>query len=361
MTALIAVTSGTNQVGKSILSANLAHYLNEKGHRTGLLEAGSHSPLWNIQPKITWTNILNGRIPLGEAIHRDLFGVDLMVTQGHGHALCELSGQSVDQTDEEIRSLDDYAYLIVDMAAGINAPAMAGCLVATETLMVITPDTPTLAAAYEWLIRLTRHGFGGPVNIVLNKVKKPALAQSVFMRFKDLAQKKINIQCNLWGTLPEDAKMPATAAPDQPLGLAMPSARIVQDIHHIGDRLLAEQPPENQTTPLNMFWRRFIDELGKLPVMPITPQDRKPSPEKKTVPEPIEVQAPSSPADNISEALQSLTQQLTSIATELGAIRKLLEAKSPPPDQPLLHGEAIAGDEITLDFDAFVEAQLDTE
>ena len=64
MTAVIAVTSGTPQVGKTTLASNLAHYLNGIGHRTGLLVAGTATPVWGIQPNAGWPDILNERIPL---------------------------------------------------------------------------------------------------------------------------------------------------------------------------------------------------------------------------------------------------------------------------------------------------------
>ncbi len=358
MTAVIAVTSGSPQVGKSTLSANLAHYLNENGHRTGLLEAGSRSPLWNIQPKSTWTNILNGRIPLEEAIHRDLFGVDLMVTQGHGHALGGLTAQAADRMAEAIKSLDAYAYLIVDMAAGLNAPAIAGCLAATETLLVITPDTPTLTAAYEWLVRLARHGFSGPVNIVLNRVKKPALAQSVFIRFRDLAQKKLNLQTNLWGSMSQEPRAGESDNQDRPLSLTLPYSKLVRDIRIISDRLKAELPPENQTQPLNIFWRQFIDQLRSLPVMPVTPQEREESSVKKDKADAPAPPTPHLPPFDPAAAMQNLTEQLAAIAKELAGIRRLLEAQSSPTDAATPHGETHTADSTKLDFDAFVASEL---
>ncbi len=362
MTAVIAITSGKAGVGKSILSTNLAHYLNQKGHRTGLLVAGAGQPLWGIEPDDTWPDILGGRLPMDRAIHRDVFGIDLLVAQGQGHALEGLSTQSAQRLDDPMDILDAYAYLIVDIAPGISAPAMACCIAATETILVLTPDTPTLTAAYEGLVQLARHGFSGPANIILNQVRKPALVQSIYLRFRDLTQKRLKIQTNLWGAMSLEEKIDPAIARRRPLSETLPHSKLLRDIHVIGDRLVAEQPPENQTRPLIAFWQQFVDGLQQLPTMPATPADRPKEPVEseahpQTPPASAESIPPADdarPAERGDQGLTHLSAQLTAIAHELNAIRRLLENRPLDDSATRMAHNTSPSDLVALDFDAFV-------
>lgn len=366
MTAVIAITSGKAKVGRSLLSANLAHYLNHKGFHTGLLVAGSHKAIWSVSPDSTWPNIIGGRLSLDSAIFRDTFGIDLMVTHDHGHALANLSTQTAAHLADPIGILDAYAYLIVDMAAGISAPAMACSLAATETIMVLTPDTPALTSGYEWLAKLARHGFSGPINIVLNQIQKPALAQSVYVRFKDLAQKRLKVQSNLWGSLTRESFPDPEALLQRPLADVFPQCKLLQEIRVIGDRLLAEQPPENQTTPLRTFWQQFIHHLENLPTLPSTPPIRRSIPKESRLEaaQSTETAAPepSGPPSSLdaAQAFQQLNDRMTAILDELKNIRKLLENRPPSrmasdPDQ-----NEHSGLQILMDFDDFIARQEKT-
>jgi len=361
MTAVIAITSGKAGAGRSLLSANLAHYLGHKGYPTGLLVAGANAPLWGAGPDNTWPNIIGGRLSIDHAIHRDTFGIDLMVAQGHGHALGNLSTQTAEHLADPIGILDSYAYLIVDMAAGVSAPAIACCLAATEAILVLTPDAPALTAGYEWLAKLARHGFNSSVNIILNQIIKPSLAQSVYIRFRDLAHQRLKLQTNLWGSISHEKLADPVETLHQPLVAIAPHSKLLQEIRVIGDRLLAEQPPENQTTPLRDFWQHFIAHLEQLPVLPYTPPvgNTAVTPDLDQVSPGGAASAPT-PSEKLhaphhDPALQHLNHQLAAILNELRSIRKLLQIKSPA--DPASTETAL--EEIQMDFDDFIARHED--
>jgi MinD-like ATPase involved in chromosome partitioning or flagellar assembly len=365
MTAVIAITSGKAEVGRSLLSANLAHYLNHRGYRTGLLAAGSDKAIWSVSPDSTWPNIIGGRLSLDSAIFRDTYGIDLMVTHDHGQALGGLSTKTAEHLAHSFDALDAYAYLIVDMAAGICAPAIACSLAATETIMVLTPDTPALSTGYKWLAKLVRHGFNGPINIVLNQIQKPALAQSVYVRFRDLAQKQLKVQSNLWGSLTRETFPDPEAPLQRPLVDLFPQSKLLQEIRIIGDRLLAEQPPENQTTPLRTFWQQFLHHHENLPSLPYAPPIGHPMPEENhqkaaqsstTGPEP----AGRPPSLDSAQTFQQLNDQMAAILDELKNIRKLLEnSLSARIASDPNRGER-SGPQIQMNFDDFIARQEKT-
>jgi MinD-like ATPase involved in chromosome partitioning or flagellar assembly len=358
MTAVITIASGTAKVGKTVLSANLAHYLNATGSRSALLVAGSADPVLGVQPKNTWADIKSGRMPIGRAIESTIFGVDVAVTREQ--RLDGFSTRHAQRLAESIRGMESYAYLLVDMAAGLTAPAVACCLAATESILVITADTPALTAAYEWLARLVQYGFKGPINMVLNQVSKPALAQSVFIRFRDLAQKRLNIQVNLWGSLSFDEDAQGPGALDRPLSIWRPHSKLLREIQIIGDRLIAEHPPENQTQTFNTFWQMFVDKHQSLPVLQEKPHARRHTAQAmidKTVAHQERDAHPEGairhPTD-MTTAFHEATDQLSAIAAELHAIRRLMEIGADRKNNIDPAGLRPPDTQTTLDFDAYV-------
>ncbi len=340
MTAVITISSGSSQSGKSLISANLAHYLTSKGHRTALLSAGSRQPLWEVPPVATWPNVIAGRLPLSRIIHRDIYTVDMIVAHGHGHALGQFADLHVENLAAEIAAQDDYAYLIVDLADGISSAAASCCMASAENILVPAANTPALTAAYEWLAYLVRNGMTRPVNLILNQTRKPAQAQTAYIRFRDLVHNRLELKTNLWGSIAYDAAVERWDALRRPLADIAPQSRIVKDIRTVGDRLLAEQPPENQTGKLIAFWREFNQYLQQLPMTPIRPPAK---PETDLTPDggstTEAIDSPPGPhtQSNQAAALENVNRNLNLIFKELRTIRRLLESRHT--DLGGLHGQ----------------------
>ena len=334
MTAVITISSGGRQSGKSLISANLAHYLASKGHRTALLSVGSRQPLWEVPPIATWPNVIAGRLPLGRIIHRDIYTVDIIVAHGHGHALGQFADLHEESLAAEIEAQDDYAYLIVDLADGISSAAVACCLASAENILVPSASTTALSAAYEWLAHLARNGMIRPVNLILNQTRKPAQTQTAYIRFRDLVHNRLELKTNLWGSIAYDAAVERWDALRRPLADIVPHSRIIKDIRTVGDRLLAEQPPENQTGQLITFWREFNRYLQQLPLTPVRPPakpEAELTPGANSNPEVIDSPPGSHTQGNQAAALEKVNRHLNLIFKELRAIRKLLESRHADP------------------------------
>ncbi|MGD9006339.1 MAG: hypothetical protein PVG41_00395 [Desulfobacteraceae bacterium] len=330
MTAVITISSGSSQSGKSLISANLAHYLTSKGHRTALLSVGSRQPLWEVPPIATWPNVIAGRLPLDRIIHRDIYAVDMIVAHGHGHALGQFADLHEESLAAEIEAQDDYAYLIVDLAGGLSSAAMACCLASAENILVPAASTPALTAAYDWLAHLARNGLIRPVNLILNQTRKPAQAQTAYIRFRDLVHNRLGLKTNLWGSIAYDAAVERWDALRRPLADIVPHSRIIKDIRSVGDRLLVEQPPENQTGQLIPFWREFNRHLQQLPMTPVRPPTKPEAdlmPDGSKAPEVTDYPPGSDAQGNQTAALENVNRHLNLIFEELRAIRKLLESR----------------------------------
>jgi flagellar biosynthesis protein FlhG len=349
MTAVIAIASGHSSARKSILGPNLSQYLSQKGHHTGLIVAGARQPVWGIEPDSHWPDILEGRLPLDQTIHRDVFGIDLMVAGDCGRTFQELCNRNGSHMNQALDALKAYTYLIIDCTALTSEPALAGCLAASATLMILPPDTARLTTTFELLTHLTRNGFQNPVHIVLDQVDNPAQARSIYLRFRDLVQNRLGLQTSLWGSLTKVSGIDPQTVCRYPLLQTMSQSELLRNIHGIGDRLVDEQPPESRSRSLKDFWQSFLKYLRQIPAEPAVPQRKRPP--VPHPPQPMKISR--RPATENAQALAWLNTQLTHIARDLQAIRRLLEA-GPESNRTPSRGE-------TLDFDAFIERHQKTE
>jgi MinD-like ATPase involved in chromosome partitioning or flagellar assembly len=350
MTTVVVIASGKAKVGKSILSTNLAQYLNHRGHRTGLMVAGARQPVWGVEPGNHWPQILKGHLDAGKTIHRDVFGIDLMVVDSCGHTLKGVGARDGSPLDDALDQLGAYAYLIIDLTADISGATLACCLAATATILIVTPDAPALTAGYEWLARLARHDYQGAADVVLNRVDNPVLAQSIYLRIRDLAQKRLNLQTNYWGSLTKESEFDSRTGRRLPLSQTMPQSELLRNIQAIGDRLVTEHPPENPGKPLKDFWRRFLEHLEMMPDDPGRLDSKQPSVFESTSPR----VDPCGPPVIDSQVLAAFNTQLRSIAYDLQAIRRLLEAGPAPGAPPRRERNATPSHRSCLDFDAFI-------
>ena len=349
MTAVVAITSGESGTRKSILGPNLSQYLSQKGHRTGLIVAGARQPVWGIEPDNHWPDLLEGRLPLDQVIHHDVFGIDLMVARDCGRTFQELCSRNGSHLHHALDAPDAYTYLIVDCTGLTSQPALACCLAASATLLNLPPDTTRLPATFEWLTHLTQQGYQGPVHIVLDRVDNPAQARSIYLRFRDLVQNRLGLQTSLWGSLTRISGIDPQTVYRSPLLQTMSQSELLRNIHGIGDRLVDELPPENPAWSLKDFWRSFLEILRQIPADPAILQ-RNPPP-VPDIRQPVnEIHRP---ATENAQALAWLNTQLTQIAHDLQAIRRLLEA-GPASNSAPSSGEI-------LDFDAFIGLHQKTD
>ena len=342
MTTVVTITSGETRARKSILGPNLSQYLSQKGHRTGLIVAGARQPVWGIEPESQWPDILEGRLPLDQAIHRDIFGTDLMVARDCGGTFQKLCNRKGSRLNDVLDAPAPYAYLIVDCTTLTSQAALACCMAASATLLVLPPDTASLTATFEWLAHLARHGFRGPVHIALDQVENPTQARSIYLRFRDLVQNRLGLQTSLWGSLTRMPGIDPQTVYRSPLLQTMSQSELLRNIHAIGDRLVDEQPPENPARSLKDFWRSFLAVLRQISADPAVLQPKPPSVPENRQP----VMDIRRPATENAQALAWLNTQLTHIANDLQAIRRLLETG------PAANGTPSRRE--TLDFDSFV-------
>lgn len=150
---VLAVTSGKGGVGKTFVSANLAAAMAKRGLKVLVLDAdlglANLDVVLNLYPKITLHDVFTGKAQLEEAIVRAPGGFSVLLA---GSGMVEYSRLTPNVRDDFLRIitglLPRYDFVLLDTGAGISDVVLFAVSLASEVLVVATPEPTSLTDAY---------------------------------------------------------------------------------------------------------------------------------------------------------------------------------------------------------------------
>lgn len=151
--SILAVTSGKGGVGKTFVSANLAAALARRGERVLVLDAdlglANLDVVLNLFPKITLHDVFTGKAKLEEAILPAPGGFHVLLA---GSGLVEYSRLTADVREQLLKIIETvtprYDRVLLDTGAGISDVVLFTVSLATDVLVVATPEPTSLTDAY---------------------------------------------------------------------------------------------------------------------------------------------------------------------------------------------------------------------
>jgi flagellar biosynthesis protein FlhG len=158
MAQVISVASGKGGVGKSVVSANLALVLAQKGKQVVLVDldvggADAHVLVGLLNPPLTLTDFLNHRIEqLDHLAQRLPIHPNLRIIPGTGDTLAT-ANMSYSQKKRLIRNFQDIHadVIVVDIGAGASYHTLDFFLMADHHVAVATPDPTSVLDLYRFL------------------------------------------------------------------------------------------------------------------------------------------------------------------------------------------------------------------
>jgi flagellar biosynthesis protein FlhG len=181
---VLAVTSGKGGVGKTFVSANLAAALAKRGHRVLVLDAdlglANLDVVLNLYPKITLHDVFTGKAKLEEAILQAPGGFSVLLA---GSGMVEYSRLTPEVRNEFLRIMSGlvphYDVVLLDTGAGISDVVLFAVSLASEVLMVATPEPTSLTDAYATIKVLVGQQKRQTVRVIINQAARPGTGQAI--------------------------------------------------------------------------------------------------------------------------------------------------------------------------------------
>ncbi len=181
---IIAITSGKGGVGKTFVSANLAAALTRRGQRVLVLDAdlglANLDVILNLHPKITLHDVFTGKAKLKDAIVSAPGGFSVLLA---GSGMVEYSRLTPEVRNEFLNVIQlltpHYDVILLDTGAGISDVVLFSISLASEVLIVATPEPTSLTDAYAAIKVLTVQQKRQHVRMVVNQAARPGDGRAI--------------------------------------------------------------------------------------------------------------------------------------------------------------------------------------
>ncbi|MEW5887102.1 MAG: MinD/ParA family protein [Pseudomonadota bacterium] len=216
---VIAVTSGKGGVGKTFISANLAAALTRRGLKVLVLDAdlglANLDVVLNLYPKLTLHDVFTGKCALEDAIIKAPGGFAVLLA---GSGLVEYSRLTPEVRDDFLRLMAEvvprYDVVLLDTGAGISDVVLFALSLASEVLLVATPEPTSLTDAYATIKVLSTQQRRQRIRLLVNQSARTGDGKAITAQLQAVLNRFV-------GTVPG-----ASAA-----AKGLPVVRL----HHVGD------------------------------------------------------------------------------------------------------------------------------
>ncbi len=180
MAKIIAVASGKGGTGKTTTSINLGLALNKLGKDVLVVDANINTPniglhLGTPVLDITLNDVLDGDKDILDASYLHHSGIKIVPASISLDNL-KISSEKIKNVFNELSTLN--SDVILDTGPGFGEEVLAALEASDETLIVTTPDLPSVTDSLK-TVKIAEELGSSVIGIVLNKVKKGELEMSI--------------------------------------------------------------------------------------------------------------------------------------------------------------------------------------
>lgn len=192
-TKIITVSSGKGGVGKSTLTANMAHQLSQMGYKVGVFDAdiglANLDIIFNVRVEKTLLHVLRGEATLQDIVLEVAPNLLLIPGESGDEIFAYNNDEIMMRFAAEAAILDDLDFLLIDTGAGIGKNVQIFLKEADEIIVVTMPDPSAITDAYA-LIKVT-NTFHSDINMVLNMTRNEKEGKLIFDKIKKVADNNI--------------------------------------------------------------------------------------------------------------------------------------------------------------------------
>jgi flagellar biosynthesis protein FlhG len=188
---VVAVTSGKGGVGKTFVSANLAAALARRGLRVLVLDAdlglANLDVVLNLYPKTTLHDVFTGKVKLEDAIIKAPGGFSVLLA---GSGMVEYSRLTPEVRNEFLNIMaglvPHYDIVLLDTGAGISDVVLFAVSLASEVIVVATPEPTSLTDAYATIKVLVAQQKRQVVRMVINQAARLGDGRAITLQLQQV-------------------------------------------------------------------------------------------------------------------------------------------------------------------------------
>lgn len=260
MARVVAIASGKGGTGKTTVTANLGIALSRLGKKVLLIDAdvamANLSLILGMQSSpITLHDVLLGESQVRDAVYDGPEGVRFIPS---GLSLDNYKRVDSERLISVVSQLnDDYDYILLDVAAGIEKNVLSALSASQETLLVTMPTSPAIADALKTKIVAQRLGskvIGVVINFVMNEGGE--------ISKNDISNM---LELPIYGSVPYDPEVRKSFMQEKvsPVIVRKPECPASQEIAKVASRLTGLKVSDSQKVKKPGFFSRLFSFFKK--------------------------------------------------------------------------------------------------
>ncbi|MDC8784516.1 MinD/ParA family protein [Roseateles koreensis] len=195
----LAVTSGKGGVGKTFVTANLAAALAARGQKVLVLDAdlglANLDVVLNLHPKLTLHDVFTDKATLEQAILPAPGGFHVLLA---GSGMVEYSRLTPEVRDRLLEIVETvrprFDWILLDTGAGISDVVLFAVSLATQVLVVATPEPTSLTDAYATIKVLATQQGRREVGLVVNQASRVGEGKLICGQLQQVLQRFVGPQ-----------------------------------------------------------------------------------------------------------------------------------------------------------------------
>ena len=245
---VVAVTSGKGGVGKTFVSANLAAALAKRGMRVLVLDAdlglANLDVVLNLYPKVTLHDVFTGKAKLEDAIIRAPGGFSVLLA---GSGMVEYSRLTPEVRDDFLRIMSGlvphYDIVLLDTGAGISDVVLFAVSLASEVIVVATPEPTSLTDAYATIKVLVGQQKRQVIRMVINQTARLGDGRAITVQLQQVLDRFVTtepgrpIKLVHMGDIPADPSVRQAVMRRQLLTLSMPGSPAAMAVGQLAQKI----------------------------------------------------------------------------------------------------------------------------
>ncbi|MEM1139057.1 MAG: MinD/ParA family protein [Pseudomonadota bacterium] len=244
---MITVASGKGGVGKTWFSTTLSHALAFDGQRVllfdgdlGLANVDVHL---GITPEWDLASVLAERVGLEEAVVKfaggsgSRGGYDILAGRSGSGALGTLNRAELQRISRGLVGLaPSYDWLIIDLAAGIDAAATTLSAPSGLIYVILTDEPTSLTDAYAFIKVMAQRDAKVPVEVVVNMASDVAEGKRTYKSIAHACKTFLGFEPPLAGIVRRDEKVKMAIRQQSPILSKYPKSPAGEDIMAVAEK-----------------------------------------------------------------------------------------------------------------------------